>query len=81
MCFTVTQSCPKSRLFLAAGGPKIMEWGFPEQKRTSTSANATIPNLFRKLLYCEKIKANGRPQSFAPARFSLTITLKFVFVC
>ena len=34
-----------------------------------------VANLFLELLYCEKMKVDGRPRSFGPARFSLTMTL------
>ena len=40
--------------------------------------NVTIVNLFIQLLHGRKEEVNGRPRSFAPARFSLTITLNTV---
>ena len=48
----------------------------PKKKRTPTSANVTDVNFFGQLLYIEKMKVNGRPRSFRPARFSITMTLK-----
>ena len=50
-------------------------WRYLEEKRTPTSTNIMVVNLFGLLLYCEKMKVNGRPRSFGPARFSLAMTL------
>ena len=56
-----------------------MMWKYLEEKRTPTSANIMVVDLFGLLLYCEKMKVNGRPRSFGPAQFSLTMTLNTIF--
>ena len=40
--------------------------------------NVAVVNLFIQLLHGRKEEVNSRPRSFAPARFSLTVTLKYV---
>ena len=54
-------------------------WRYLEEKRTPTSANVMVVNLFGQLLYCEKMNVNGRPRSFGTARFSPTMTLKNLY--
>lgn len=47
-----------------------------KEVQIATLASVIADNIFRQLcLYCEKGKVSGQPQSFDPARFSLTMTL------
>ena len=51
-------------------------WWYLEEARTSTSATLKVVYLFGYLLNRGKMRVNGRPRSFGPARFSLSMSLK-----
>ena len=58
-------------------GPDSRKEFYLEIKNPPTSENTTVDNLFRWLFYGKKVEVKRRPRTFAPARFSLTMTLNF----
>ena len=60
---------------MPAKGPGFKQIFFLEIKNPSTSENTTVDNLFTWLSYGKKVEVKRRPRSFAPAWFSLTITV------
>ena len=56
-------------------GPDSRKEFYLEIKNPPTSENTTVDNLFRWLFYGKKVEVKRRPRTFAPARFSLTMTL------
>ena len=74
--YRFNQSWPKIKAFHARERPCFQENFYLQIKDPSTSENTTVDNLLRWLSYGKKVEVKRRPRSFAPARFSLTITLK-----
>ena len=72
------KSWPKIKIFHARERPLFVENFCPQIKNPPTSENTTVDNLFRWLSYGKKVEVKRRPRSFAPARFSLTITLNSI---
>ena len=69
------KSWSKIKIFHARERPWFLENFYLQIKNPPTSENTTVDNLFRWLSYGKKVEIKRRPRSFAPARFSLTITL------
>ena len=66
----------KSTYFMPVEGPDSRKEFYLEIKNPPTSENTTVDNLLRWLFYGKKVEVKRRPRTFAPARFSLTMTLK-----
>ena len=73
--YRFNKSWPKIKIFHARERPWFLENFYLQIKNPPTSENTTVDNLFRWLSYGKKVEVKRRPRSFAPARFSLTITL------
>ena len=73
--YRFNKSWPKIKIFHARERPWFPENFYLQIKNPPTSENTTVDNLFRWLSYGKKVEIKRRPPSFAPARFSLTITL------
>ena len=73
--YRFNKSWPKIKTFHARERPCFEENFYLQIKNPPTSENTTVDNLFRWLSYGKKVEVKRRPRSFAPARFSLTITL------
>ena len=74
--YRFNKSWPKIKAFHARERSCFQENFYLQIKNPSTSENTTVDNLLRWLSYGQKVEVKRRPRSFAPARFSLTITLK-----
>ena len=74
--YRFNKSWPKIKAFHARERPCFQEHFYLQIKNPPTSKNTTVDNLFRWLSYGKKVEVKHQPRSFAPARFSLTITLK-----
>ena len=68
----------KSTYFMPVEGPDSKKEFYLEIKNPPTSENTTVDNLFRWLFYGKKMKVKRRPRTFAPAWFSLTMTLNYL---
>ena len=66
----------KSTHFMPVEGPDYKKEFYLETKNPPPSENTTVDNLLRWLFYGKKVEVKRRPRTFAPARFSLTTTLK-----
>ena len=73
--YRFNKSWPNIKIFHARERPWFLENFYLQIKNPPTSENTTVDNLSRSLSYGKKVEVKRRPQSFAPARFSLTITL------
>ena len=73
--YRFNKSWPKIKIFHARERPWFQENFFLQIKNPSTFESTTVYNLFRWLSYGKKMEVKRRPRSFAPARFSLTITV------
>ena len=73
--YRFNKSWPKIKTFHARERPRFQGNFYLQIKNPPTSENTTVDNLFRWLSYGKKVEIKRRPRSFAPARFSLTITL------